>query len=42
MEAIDISEKFMEKNAGKWSQKVRIIAVSMDDTPKDALTVAKE
>jgi hypothetical protein len=42
MEAIAISEKVMEKNAAKWSQKVRIVAVSMDDTPKDALTVAKE
>jgi hypothetical protein len=42
MEAIAISEKIMEKNAAKWSQKVRIIAVSMDESPKDALSVAKE
>ena len=42
MEAIAISEKIMEKNAGKWSQKVRIIAVSMDESPKDAIAVTKE
>ena len=43
MEAIDISEKIMEKNAAsKWSQKVRVIAVSMDESPKDVIRVAKE
>lgn len=42
IEAIAISEKIMEKNAGKWSQKVRIIAVSMDESPKDAIAVAKQ
>ena len=43
MEAIAISEKIMEKNAAsKWSQKVRVIAVSMDESPKDVIRVAKE
>ena len=42
VEAIAISEKIMEKNASKWYQKVRIIAVSMDESPKDALSAAKE
>ncbi len=32
----------MEKNASKWSQKVTTIAVSMDESPKDALSAAKE
>ncbi len=42
IEAIAISEKIMEKNGAKWSQKVRIIGVSMDESPKDAIAVAKE
>ena len=42
VEAIAISEKIMEKNAGKWNQKVRIIAVNIDESPKDAITTAKE
>jgi hypothetical protein len=42
IEAIANSEKIMEKNAGKWSQKVRIMAVSMDESPKDAIAVAKQ
>ena len=43
MEAIAISEKIMEKNAASmWSQKVRVIAVSMDESPKDVIRVAKE
>ena len=43
MEAIAISDKIMEKNAAsKWSEKVRVIAVSMDESPKDVIRVAKE
>lgn len=32
----------MEKNSGKWGERIRIIGVSMDESPKEAIVKAKE